>query len=263
MGGYSIRPGHYRGRRRHAGPASRLGVAAIAGVVVVALVGTGVLARVLSDAPAALPLLPPAPTASPTPGVVDSAGGGPGQPGQARTPGESPSATPTPSPSVAPDPVRPAGRAPAPPEPAPAPDPGADPAPPAQPLAVEAEDAELSDHEDVEVRRMSSASGGEVVRLSGWWFDRFVRLDDLTVASGGRHELVVFYTYAFSPCDWNPCAARIWVNGEDSVVEFPEPSGPIGSVTVPITLAGGENRIVVSGTPQRAAPSLDLITITD
>jgi hypothetical protein len=224
-------------------------VVAAVGVV---LVGSGVLARSLSN-PATLPVLPSSPPASVSPSpVVVSSGPGVSQLGTAPTPTTSP----TPSPSPAPPPSEP----PPPPEPEPAPAPtSADPDDPPVTVSFEAEDAELSD--GVVVQARSNASGGEVVDLRGGSPGFFVRFPDVTVDTAGDYQLILDYTNDDSCCE---TVARVVVNdGSAVVVEFPAPPGnSIGSVGVTVALAAGDNTILVTANPDDSGPDLDRITIT-
>jgi hypothetical protein len=248
--------GRYRGRRRlvTGTRAAKWGTAAVVAAVGVVLVGSGVLARSLSS-PVTLPVLPSSPPASVSPSpVVVTSGPGVSQLGTAPTPTSSPTPSPPPAPPPAEPPPQPE------PEPAPAPT-SADPDDPPQPVTVsfEAEDAELSG--GVVVQARSNASGGEVVDLRGGSPGFFVRFPDVTVDTAGDYQLILNYANDDSCCE---TVARVVVNdGSAVVVEFPPPPGnSIGSVSVTVALAAGDNTILVTANPDDSGPDLDRATIT-
>jgi hypothetical protein len=221
--------GPYQGRRRLTDPPrppARLRRVAVAAVAVGGLlVGTSVLAGLL--VPDRETQLSPPPTPE---GVDASPDSDLSRLGNAPT--ASPSPSPTPSPSTPPT------------------------APPVSSASFEAEGAGLGSH--AQVVAFDGAAGGQVVRLSGNRDGTFVSFSGVTAVDSGRYELTIAY---FSDQDRS---GTVSVNGGSSFsVTFPSrgEGGSIGSVTVSVDLAAGDNAIDVSSSG--GAPlSIDRIVVT-
>jgi hypothetical protein len=128
--------------------------------------------------------------------------------------------------------------------------------PPALAGAYEAEAAEPGSH--AQVTSLTGASGGQVVRLTGNRNGTFVQFSGVTVGQPGRYTLTVFYAAE------QRHTGTVAVNDGAAVpVTFPATGGAggIGSVTLPVELAGGGNTIWISSAG--GAPlSLDQITVS-
>jgi hypothetical protein len=222
-----------------------LGHAALAGLSVgVVLVGTAALATTL---PRELDItsMPPE-----LPGDADVLAGDPGPdpqrrvspPSRGESPtreraGEPPAESPEPSPSPSPIP------APSPPAGGPGPD------------SYEAEAADLGDA--ARVVEMDDASGGEVVELAGQEDESEVRFTEVTVEEAGVYQLTLYYLSA-------PEAQGLVAVNEapPETVAFPSTgaANAVGSVSLPVELAAGEN-VISFGIPEEPAPALDRITV--
>lgn len=237
--------GVYRGRRRNPGrvQVTWLRAGAAAAVVVLLLVGTSALARLMTSQPVSLPAPPSTPEATE---IVPTPTGGTPLPGRLGP-------APTPSPTPVPAPPPPATtRAPAttPPTPTPAP-----PSPTAGgrvAVSYEAEDATLE--AGTGVVSMGEASGGEVVRLI-WW--GVVIFQEVSVVAEGEYELVLHYASE------DDRAAQVQVNDAPTItVELPGlGEQAVGSVSLPVELVGGDNRVHISAASWRPWLSLDRITL--
>jgi hypothetical protein len=146
--------------------------------------------------------------------------------------------------------------------PAPVPDaPASAPAPrPAAPASVraagyEAEGPAGSRSAGTRFRRVAAASGGYVVGYLGR--GRSLRFTTVRVPTAGRYRLTVYYIAG------DPRAGTIVVNGRFAgSSRFPLTPDwyTVGSVTVPVTLAGGDNTIEI-GNERDYAPDVDRILV--
>jgi hypothetical protein len=99
-------------------------------------------------------------------------------------------------------------------------------------------------------RTVPGASGGRVVGGLGW-----LRFNAVRAVAAGRHALTVYY---LSP---DASAASVRVNGETVLASVTFPAGPrLRSLTVVVPLRAGVNTVQL-GAGQRAAPSIDRVTV--